>query len=505
MGIGLQPHDYGAEFEGIKQPIIVNDLPSLTTDDRLAGDKLLTTRYNADQYSTLPQCDCGVTYGTYQIGMQCMACNTPVKDLAQGGLTSRVWIRSPNGIERLMAPLALYRLDTTLRHGKDFSYVRWAIDPYYNVGNKHADLDLHLLLKRGIQRSYNFFIKNLEQVLTWIWEHICYTRGIDKRRASNPQAELHSIEATMWDVISLTIEEKEQILHRHIALPDRTMNAMESTATGTYVEPVIGSLISAFKVMRGVDTATAEMISGRQAERRTVQALLHLADYYAEYYDQVLGGKPGAFRRTIYGTRTVTSMRAVITALTDPHAYDELHLPWGASIVVWQLHIANKLYARGYGPHDVFRLLHEAHHEINPIIDKIMTEIFNEAGGFFYVYWNRNPSLTRGSYLCMRATRVKRAIRDYSIGHPCTNIESLNADYDGDQMSLRVAMDKREAAMIQALVPSYSVGGTSAPRTLSGQLQLPRPVMVSMANWYKTGGEETVTPEQIQYTQALCE
>lgn len=80
----------------------------------------------------------------------------------------------------------------------------------------------------------------------------------------------------------------------------------------------------------------------------------------------------------------------------------------------------------------------------------------------------------------------------------------LKVTFDGDQMSLYIAMDKKIAAMLQSLVPSYSIGGNNSPRSLSDQMQLPRPVMVTVGNWYGAGGKEQPTPEQIAYTNALA-
>lgn len=428
MGVGIVSENYATLYEANRSwAKVINDMPVIDKDDRDKIALLTMSKHNTDVYSSPPSCECGTLQNRYRLGSICELCSTPVTDILGGGVRHLVWIRKPHGVSRLISPVALYSLDRVLKYKKDFSYVRWLIDPGYTQGRQHTELGLHLLEDKGVRRGYNHFIDNFEATLLAVKEHIFTVRGVSAKLARNPNLVLTGIEEQIDTTVKLMIEQKDTILTDYLPLPNRTMMLVENTPTGMYMDPVIPVLVDAIKTIQGIDAPSALVLNNRQKQVRTAKTLLMLANYHSAYIKEVLGKKAGAFRRMIFGLRAHFSQRCVITAYTQPHQFDELHIPWSASLVTFELHIANKLYAMGYKQNDVLRKLNEAQYHFDPEINQIFDEITAEFGGKIACYWNRNPSLCRGSYLRMYAT-IKREVHDYTIGHPPTTIASLNAD-----------------------------------------------------------------------------
>jgi hypothetical protein len=485
VGIGIRIKSADVLYDEIKgqEHVILNDVPSQLREARDGISAQLYTSQRDDNYDIAPQCDCGALRSKWRLGNMCVKCSTQVKDVMSGKIVSRVWIRSPHGVDKILSPIALMQLTQVLVYKRQFSYMHWLMDPRYQGARAHQDLNLQWLIDQGVKRGYNNFINNMEMYLRLVQEHIFKHRDIRERKQKDANRPLESVAAAVKEAIDCVLMNKEGVLSNHLGLPNKAMTVVEHTPTGAYTDPVSEPLINAAKTMLGVDVKDDIIIGQMSPERRTAACLFYLADYYRPYFANVLGRKPGAFRKMMCGTRVHMSMRCVVTALTTPHMYDELHLPWVETIAMLRVHFANKLYRRGYNQQEVLTHLHMASYTVDPVMSEIMDELLKEAGGFFYCYWNRNPSLWRGSYQRMRATQVGRDVNDHSIKHPVTNIAGFNVDYDGDQMTLYFLLDEWMAKAMEPFAPSKNVASSQRAKVLGDQIKQPRPAIMSLASW----------------------
>lgn len=429
MGCGIKQTNQTEDFNALGiDPIFLNDIPIITEEDREAAQKLTSIRFDhIDTFSNEPQCQCGEVKGGYNIGVICKSCKTAVTDVVDEKLESRVWIRSPRHISSLINPHSITLMRKIFKI-RDFSIVEWLMDTSYNASRRSADLGLDELLGYGIERGYNYFVNNFDKCIDAIHHYMFNRKGVHKKRQRNPNYVLDNSDLTVEELVTLLKRDKNTILTQYIAVPSKVMMIIENTSTGVYIDPVVIQAKDAINTIQGIDTYAFDALTVRARENRIAKVLVKLSKYYEEFISTALVKKGGLYRRQIFGLRTHFSMRCVISALTDPHEYDELHLPWKSCLSTFKLHLASSLYRRGYMENEIFDKLMRAFYTYDQEISDIFDELLKDYGGYIPVYWNRNPSLRRGSYILMRVTKIKRDIEDYTVSHPATTISGLNCD-----------------------------------------------------------------------------
>jgi DNA-directed RNA polymerase beta' subunit len=148
--------------------------------------------------------------------------------------------------------------------------------------------------------------------------------------------------------------------------------------------------IDAIRTVQSIDDPIMAY-TPRQKENRIAKSLIALSDYYRNMLDEVLSGKPGMFRKHVFGTRNHFSMRNVITSLTKSHRYDELHVPWGAAVTTFKLHLMNKLLKRGFTINTATALLNRCVYRFDPLVNELFNELFAESKhGGWYCLFQRN-------------------------------------------------------------------------------------------------------------------
>ncbi|MFO5520891.1 hypothetical protein ACLBP3_30230, partial [Klebsiella pneumoniae] len=71
----------------------------------------------------------------------------------------------------------------------------------------------------------------------------------------------------------------------------------------------------------------------------------------------------------MFGARLNATARAVITSISDPHDYDELHIPWGVGCQLLKYHLTNKLKAKfNMTTREAFSFVYENVLQYNQII-----------------------------------------------------------------------------------------------------------------------------------------
>lgn len=474
--------------------LILNDMPIVTEEDRNKIDRLTTRMFQStDVFSNTPSCLCGNLRRGDLLGQVCPNCNTKVTETFGDALDSMVFIRAPHGVEDLILPgvLQMILYQTTDSH---FQYVRWVIDPKYNPSKPNHTYIIQDLIMMGLERGYNYFVRNFDEVMDKICRYILKKRAGGKRDF-NPN-DVSSME--LMTLMKVLKHDRHQLFSKFLPLPNRVMLTMENTSSGTYMNKCVPLIADVIRSMRGIDTPIAEK-SARLKENQTAVAMIRLANYYYNIYKEDLGGKFGVFRKHIFGARVDYSMRCVISSITAPHNYDELELPWRASVAMFSIHLMNKLFKRGMLLKEVLQTIYEASYTPTKLIIDLFEELKQETrDGCFYVYFNRNPSLKRGSCERFKVRRIKTDPEDVTIGLPAPAVSPFNADYDGDAMNLYLATDNFIADAFERLDPHMNLPDDNSPLAFSGLASLPRPAICTFSNWYED--QEPLNPPTPQLT-----
>lgn len=411
MGVCLELVNFNrliAEAPGV--PIILNDLESVTEEDRARISTLTTTVYQqTDVFSNQPSCECGNVMGGFNLGVTCPICRTEVTEMFSQDLTPRIWIRSPQHVAALINPMVWTMLK--LKFTKvGFSLVEWLCNTDYQPSGTRPNLEIEELMSMGVERGYNNFVKNFDEY----FDKLCSIKHFAKKHDD--------------DLKTLIRTQRDCVFSQFIPLPNKAMLIRENTNVGNYIDPMVLSILDAIRTIVSIDTKMSSYTL-RQKENRTIKTIDKLSAYYYDSYHSLIAKKPGLIRKHIFGTRCHFSSRAVISSNTKEHAYDELHLAWGQGVTMFKIHLMNKLMRRGYTPNEGTSLLQEYTAKYHPLLDELFNELFAEAkDNSFYCIFVRNPSLTRGSTQRMRITKIKTDPNDITITLSILSVKGFNAD-----------------------------------------------------------------------------
>lgn len=353
--------DFNKLIRQLKEhPIIVNDLVNYSEEDREKIDNLIMTRYSSDMVSVLPSCQCGQIKGEYAIGTKCDACDTVVTSVAESDMESLIWCRAPEGVLKLINPVIWTMLKNRFQRS-GYNIIQWLCDTSYAPSVRQPKI-ISQIMDTGVQRGYNNFIKNFDLIIEKLFSMKVFALKKGKVDYLYQLLKLHP----------------NCVFSDYLPLPNRTILIVEKTNVGRYVDQNAITAINAIKMLTSVD-APGSGFSARVKENRTVKAVATLASFYEGYIKSNLASHNGQFRRHVVGTRIDFSFRAVITSLTDPHAYDEIHAPWGVGIAAFRPMLINKLTKRGFDLNSAIGFLMGHVCRFNNIIAEMLQELIDEA------------------------------------------------------------------------------------------------------------------------------
>jgi hypothetical protein len=404
-----------------KSPVIINDLPAFSEQDKEKLNKLIYTTFSRDLLTNIPSCECGDITGEYNIdskgvGVYCPKCDTRVKPLFDQDLQPLTWIRSPNGVAPLMNPIVWTMLTQHFTHS-NFNVIQWLTDTSYHPSTipplTQCAVQEITINGQPIQRSYNFFVENFDAIIDALYE-------------IKPFKVKRNHKAVLRTVIE---KHRDCVFSRFLPIPHRSLLVVEKNDLGTYVDPITTGAVDAIRTLAGIDTEY-KIHSQRTKENRTARTIAQLAEFYETIYDKHLAKKEGIFRKHVFATRSHFSFRAVISSTTDAHNYDEIYIPWGVATSVLRIHLMNKLMKLGYTPNEAILFINEHAQKYSPLLDSLFKELIAEApnGRGISCNLNRPPSLLRGSIQHVYITKVKTDPDIPTVSLPILIVRSLNAD-----------------------------------------------------------------------------
>lgn len=378
------------KFFGLsKTPLFVNDMDLKTTEGREKLQSLIYTKYEGDSLSVLPTCDCETLSGNYMLGVTCTVCNQPVISSTERKIESLLWMRVPEGVPAFVNPV-IWNILAERFSPSNVNLLEWICNPRSQIP-PHKAAVIKNLQGYEFPRGYNNFIEHFDAIFAMLLD-MC-TNDDNRKR--------------MEDLKVFIQKYRHRIFTRYLPMPSKIGFILETNAITRYSDLSSAPAIDAMKTIASIENSVKPLNQGSK-ELRVLKSVMLLAEFYSTFCGDAISVKKGVLRQQVYGGRLHFTMRAVITSLTEPHRFDEIHAPWSHSVQMLKVHLTSKLIARDYTPNQINEILLKAVNNYSPLIDELFRELIAEAGprGIPCVL-QRNPSLERGSAQLVYITHVK--------------------------------------------------------------------------------------------------
>ena len=446
-------------------PIFINTMDVYSAQDKEALKEHIYTRYENDVMNIVPRCGCGITTGEANIARKCPECGTAVTDPMNTDLEPLLWMKPPTGVEKLINPIVWSFLCKAFE-ASGVNIIKWLTDRTYQPA-KRLPVEIALLEDMGIPRGYNNFVQNFDGIMNALFEM--------KRFRKTP---------AVIDLRRFIARYRSLVVCNAIPVPNRSLLVIEDKNDKRILETSIIGVVNACMMMAGIDTPINSGLSINSRQNRTSKALSELGtEFYRKYFHTNLGRKGGLARKHLNASRMFFSIRAVITSITEPHHYKDMHIPWTAGIGALNVHLLNKLEKHGMYGNEAKNFLMANALCYHPLIDQLFQELIAEApeGGIPALFC-RNPSLMRGSIQKFLIKKVKTNVRDNTIGLSSLDIVALNADFDGDACSVIILLDNKLSKEADAFWPHKNTYDVNALRTVSGNVSIIKPVVAMISS-----------------------
>ena len=512
--IRLKDLEEGFLTGGSSDPVIVNDFDESSGEARAELNNLIYTTHAGDVMSSVPSCECRETTGGIDLGEICDNCGKPVKEQIDQELEPLIWLRRARGVAKLMIPIVWMQLNKSFTRA-GFKIIQWLCDPTMSVTNKQSKMARNLeaeLQRRNIRRGYNNFVERFDEIIDILFT----TKGIKppkKQVFTDPTTRTISMSSLNQDVYDMDLSDingmhplqlelamyRDRLFSDYVPVPNRSLLVMEKSNGQHYVEPIDPTLVEAVRLFIGIDTEV-KGYSERQKENRTVKVLNYLSMYYECIFKDHLATKRGLFRRHVFASRSHFSFRAVISSLTGRHRYDEVHIPWGVAVNLFEVHLSNILMGMGWSSNEILDFLREYSQQYHPLLDALFQQIIKDYsieydGQGVAFMLQRNPSLQRGSAQFLYITKVKTDVDDPTISMSILACVGFNADFDGDELNGMLAIDNFTAEQLEGIKPHKSTFSLKKVREVTGNLSMPKPAVATISDWVRRSDLDVVTEE----------
>jgi len=351
--------DFDTVFTKVVKPVVLNDVPYQTEEDRAAFNSLILTTYESDVLGSVPTCACGHTKYGFKENKYCDNCNTPVTYPAEGNIDMRTWIRVPDGIDGFIVPEVWVQLNTHL--GGSYSIMEYLTNSRAKVPSnltKESQKKIKYLESIGWERGLNYFIRNFDKFLEIL-------PILTKNKALDYCYFLKAI--------------RNKIFPKYLPVPTKAMLIVENTQTGAWADKrSITGAIDACRTIANISMPRSKPLTDNQIETKVVSVIANLVAYHVATIKGTFCLKKGWFRGQLYCSRSHFCMRAVITSLNVPHSYSEIHVPWAQGLEMLKVHIVSKLMQRNFSSKRAYDLVENSGNMYNKLIDEIIQELINE-------------------------------------------------------------------------------------------------------------------------------
>ena len=357
-------------------PVIVNQFDVFSEADKERLNRLIYTRYEGDSLESIPSCECGKTSGGAKVGSICQHCGTEVMAITERPLEPILWLCPPKGVTTFINPQVWAILEKSMTHS-GVSCLEYLVNPGYEA-NSTTSKTVRKFLGLEIPRGINHFFDHFDEIMQLLFEE-----GIIKDEAGQRGGKKRDI-ARFLELY------RDRIFCTHIPIPSRLTFITEKTLTTTFAVKAMEPAIDAIRTISDTENP-ASPLSLRNLQARAMKANKLMVEYHQGVAANLLEGKPGWFRKHVFGTRSPFTFRAVINSLSENHDYEELHLPWALAATTFKVHLTSKLLKRGFSPNQANAFLQEHTLKYHPLLDELFQELIADAPGRGpVVLFNRN-------------------------------------------------------------------------------------------------------------------
>ena len=483
----LKLFDLDRKFDELSfVPFIGNDFNLDSEEDKNKFNELIYTYYDGESLKLTPSCECGRVKAEYRIGEVCDHCYTVCSSKYSGTPESLIWILTPPGVDKFIKPVVWNMLSTYYRD-RGVDVIRWLCDPYFRA-NKRLPDSINLLISKGHQRGYNYFVANFFQIIDDL--------------SIRPNGRILKKHKDIYDLIQ---QNKEAVFCKALPVPSKTVLVLEKNRGARYFDKNLYPAIDAVLLASELGSMDSD-VPIRKVEIKVVNIISKLAEFFTNFSAKILTGKVGSFRKHYFAGRLHFSARQVITSQHEPHNADELTIPWTAAVKLFTEHLRSKLLKPpyNYGINKITDLLRYATNNYDETIDHLLNEILITDTPYrgFPCLFSRPPILSRGSIQFFYITKYTKDPSINTIRISPLVLVMPNADFDGDMMHITLLLDGAMHDAFKVMAPAFTILDPDNPNSLSGAIKMPAPVIGTINNWflesdkklmeYRNANQETV-------------
>lgn len=504
--------------------VLINDLV-FGNMQNLSDDAILKsvmTIYNKNIFSTVPKCGCdeGGLEGAFYEGLVCENCGCVVSKPYES-VKSETWLRSVfvDGVEiKFMNPIFYYELSKILskkRKGfKTFNFLDYLLDTTVTIPDPFRKTDIDAVVEALIgevldgEHGYIPFTNKLRECLEFL-ANCSMLPLANRKKAESTLIMLDDVEQEVRNTPPGTIP-RTGIFSTYTPILSNKFFVMEESAKGKFTNlkasmslSIVKNWINLCKDIKLSNKLKTRPITLQRVGNTVAKIAKDASQLFIDIFNEDICKKPGIARKQVYGFKVGFSFRGVITSrptnkkvisliengvpvertikkqdIKDYNEYlasddpiDGIDVPWKAAVAGFEVHIINKLLKRGYSLKDIRRRTDDALVKYDSLIHEILLEILSEApDGKMPIIGIRNPTLLRGSLMLMHIRSIKTNIIDYTFGISALVVKVFNGDYDGDNMSFQLVMDKITMEYLHGFRHEYALYSVNGPCEIEGFL-----------------------------------
>ena len=406
------------------------------TDGGIYSERIFGRMHGGlDEYS----CRCGETAGMYNRDILCPSCKTPVVR-RESGLGRTGWI----GLGRYKAINPLY-LPFIKKYLGQASYARYVgvesvvidVDGKASVSDDHPKSEAHPELV-GI--GINKFCASLERILDDVHAARSKGRRVDKESGTYEFLKKHVDCVTTGRIPVFSHRLRPAIMIRDQLVFDK-------------INPLFTQIMRSAATLRSLSKSSFPLME--DSLMLQVQKLYEAV--HAHVVDAV-SGKEGLIRQSVLGNRLNFSSRCVIVPIDGFAEIDEVHVPYLCAVEFFRLSIINYLTkVKNISYDEAGRRWSFAASSFDDEVYEAILDIVDRLPYGMRILFNRNPTISLGSILQLRVTKIKDRIDDYTMSIPNNILKFVAGDYDGDVLNIYLLVNESHVRQFERLNPKNLV------------------------------------------------
>ena len=395
----------------------------------IASASLLTSMLTADSETEPYECQCGKIKGFRNIGVVCDTCQTKV-DTA---IKSQLIIQAPAN-RKFIIPHIYNMIELSIsKH--PFLGVFMGTVRIKSVPKSIANLVLATRELLQWEPGLNWLVENLIDTLKAM-------AIVSTETAAN----------NLNDILSL-IEYKDMVTDE-LRMPSKALNTINGKRRLSYVAAI---------------EAAIEARKMRDNEARAANVQVAISEYARLEQAESHSGKTGT-RKTIGSFVLNHTLRfTIIPECSVKTQVDEIFIPYKGAVTVFDSIIMGVLLDRSMSHLEASETINNSVNDFNKDIYDIMMTFLKDNRRGVVASFSRNPAQGFGSIPTSVIAHINEDPNDETIHIHGNSVGPMNADFDGDQLHIKIHIDDKSAVDYESLRLYNSMSMTLEPYGVNGK------------------------------------